>query len=90
MATVAKTIETIKKISKNPPKNPLLHQILFKPKRKVRDYLVSVSKTDPMVEAAKTEVNQVLSLPLTISTQRVEPITSKATVSDEVLVLAKS
>ena len=51
---------------------------------------MSVSKTDILVEATKTEVNQALGLPLTVSTQRVEPITSKATVSEEVLVLAKS
>ena len=43
-----------------------------------------------MVGAAKTEANQVLNFPLTVSIQRVEPITSKATVLDEVLMLAKS
>ena len=40
-------------------------------------------------DAAVIEANQVLSIPLTVSTRRVEPITSKETVSDEVLVLAK-
>ena len=54
------------------------------------DYIVSVSKTDLLVGAAKTEANQVLGLPLKLSTQRVEPTTSKATVSEEVPVLAKS
>ena len=48
------------------------------------------SRTDPMAEATKTEANQVLDSPLIVSAGRVEPITSKATVSDEVLVLAKS
>ena len=40
-------------------------------------------------DATMNEANQVLSFRLTISTQRVEPTTSKETVSDEVLVLAK-
>ena len=40
-------------------------------------------------DAAVTKVNHVLGLPLTVSTRRAEPITSKAKVSDEVLVLAK-
>ena len=51
---------------------------------------MSVSKTDLLVGAMKTEVNKVLDSPLTISTRRVEPTTSKAKVSEEVLVLAKS
>ena len=50
---------------------------------------MSFSKTDLLVGAAKTEANQVLGLPLTVSTRRVEPTTSKATVSEEVSVLAK-
>ena len=37
-----------------------------------------------------TETNHALGLPLIVSTLRVEPITSKATVSDEASVLAKS
>ena len=41
-------------------------------------------------DAVTTKENHVLGLPLTISTRKVEPITSKATVSDEALVLAKS
>ena len=36
-----------------------------------------------------TKANHVLGLPLIVSTKRVVPITSKATVSDEVLVIAK-
>ena len=51
---------------------------------------MSVSKNDPMVGVAKTEKNQVLGLPLIVSTRRVELTTSKATVFEEVLVLAKS
>ena len=51
---------------------------------------MSVSKSDPIVRAAKTEVNQVLGSPLTVSTRRVELTTSKATISKEVLMLAKS
>ena len=90
MATVAKTMETTKQFFKNPPKDPLRRQIQFKPKKRVRYYLVSVSKTDPMVGAAKTEVNQVLCSPLIVSTRRVEPITSKAMISNEDSVLANS
>ena len=51
---------------------------------------MSVSKTNLLVWAAKSKANQVLGLPLTISAQRVELTTSKAMVSEEVLVLAKS
>ena len=49
-----------------------------------------VSKTDLLVGAAKTETNQVLGSPLTVSTRKVELTTSKAMVSKEVPVLAKS
>ena len=51
---------------------------------------MSISKIDPMVGAVKSEVNQVLGLPLIISTRRVEATTSKATISEEVLMLSKS
>ena len=51
---------------------------------------MSVSKTDLLVGVAKTEVNQVLGSPLTVSTRKLELTTSKATVSEEVPVLAKS
>ena len=51
---------------------------------------MTVSKTDPMVGAAKNEVNQVLGSSLTVSTQRVELTTSKAMVLEEDSVLAKS
>ena len=43
-----------------------------------------------MAEEAKIEANQVLGLPLRVSTQRVELTTFKATVSEEVSVLDKS
>ena len=56
----------------------------------MRDYLVLVSKNDLLVEVAKTEANQVLGSPLTVSTRRVELKTSKAKISEEVSVLAKS
>ena len=49
-----------------------------------------VLKTDLLVGAAKTEVNKVLGLLLTVSTLREESTTSKATVSKEVSVLANS
>ena len=59
-------------------------------KRRVRDYLVSVPKTELVGETALIEANQVLDSPLTVSTRRLELTTSKATVSKKVLVLAKS
>ena len=49
-----------------------------------------VSKTDLLVGAAKTEANQVLGSSLMVSTRSVELTTSKAMVSGEVPVLAKS
>ena len=51
---------------------------------------MSVSKTNLLVETAKTEVNQVLGSSLTVSKRILELITSKATVSKEVPMLAKS
>ena len=57
-----------KKTQQNPPKVPLGHQIRFKTKERVKNYLVLVSKTDLLVGAVKTEMNQVLGSPLTIST----------------------
>ena len=51
---------------------------------------MSLSKTNLMVKAAKTKENQVLGLPLTVSIQRVEPIITKVTVSEEDPVLSKS
>ena len=47
-------------------------------------------KPIPKGDASATEANRVLGLPLIVSTRRVEPVTSKATVFDEALVLAKS
>ena len=90
VTTISNATGTTKNFSKTPPKDPWTHQIWFKPKRRVRDYLVLVSKIDPMARATKTKVNQVLGSPLQESTRRVEPITSKAMVSKEVSVLAKS
>ena len=50
--------------------------------------LVSV-KPNPKGDVAMNEANHVLGLPLIASTRRVELITSKETVLEEVLVLAK-
>ena len=47
-------------------------------------------KLNPKGNGVVTKAKHVLRLPLTISTRRVELIISKDTVSDEVLVLAKS
>ena len=51
---------------------------------------MSISKIDLLVEASKTEANQVLGFPLIVSIRKVESTTSKVMVSEEVLVLAKS
>ena len=64
---------------KNPPKDPLGHQIRFKTKERVQDYLVTVSKTDLLVGVVKIEANQVLGSPLTASTRRRDLRTSKET-----------
>ena len=69
-----------KKSQQNPPKEPLGIKSDSIPKRGVRDYRVLVSKTDLLVGAAKTEANQVLGLPLTVSIQRVETTTSQTTI----------
>ena len=66
MASHAQAAKNIKNFIKNPRKDPLGHQIRFKTKERVWDYLVSVSKTDLPVEATKTKVNQVLGSPLTV------------------------
>ena len=82
--------ENKKKSQQNPSKDPLDIKSSSIPKRVVRDYLVSVSKTYPLVGAAKTEANKVLGSPLMVSTRRVEPTTSKVMVLEKVPVLAKS
>ena len=68
MASYAQAIENIKNFLKKPPNDPLGHQIQFKTKERVQDYLVSVSKTDLLVRVVKIEVNQVLGSPLKVST----------------------
>ena len=89
VTSYAQAAENIKNFIKNPPKDPLRHQIWFKTKERVRDYLVSISKTNLLVKETKTEVNQVLGLPLTLSTQRRESRTSKQTELKSNSVLAK-
>ena len=75
---------------KTHPRTPWGIKFGFKPKRGVREYLVSVSKIELVVGVALTEANQVLGSPLTVSTRRVEQTTSKVTVSEWVPFLAKS
>ena len=89
MASHAQAVENIKISSKTLPSIPLGHQIRFKTKKRVQDYLVSVSKTDLLVEAAKTKANQVLGSHLSISTQRQDLRTSKETKLKSNSVLAK-
>ena len=86
----AKSNEKQKKSQQNPPKDPLVHQIRFKTKEEGVGLPCVDFKNDLLVGAVKTKVNHVLGLPLTISTRRVEPTNSKATVLEEVSVLAKS
>ena len=90
VATVAKTTETTKKSPKTPPKDPLRHQSQLKNKTGCEIYTSRWCKPIPKGDATSTKANHVLSLPLTVSTRRVEPITSKATVSGEAPVLAKT
>ena len=83
-------VEKKKILTKTHLKTPYGIKSCSIPKREVRDYLVSVSKTNLLVGAAKTETKKVLGSPLTVTTRRVKQITSKATVSEKVPVLAKS
>ena len=81
---VSKTTETKKKkFSKNPPKDPLRRQIRFKNKTGCEIYTSRQCKSIPKGNAVTTEANHVLGLPLIVSTRRVKPITSKATISDK-------
>ena len=68
MDSHAQAVENIKNLIKNSPKDPLWHQNRFKTKERVRDYLVSVSKTDLLVRVEKNEANQVLDSPIMVST----------------------
>ena len=77
MASHAKSSGKQKNLNKTLPRIPWGIKSDSKPQRRVRDYLVSISKTDLLVGATKTEANQVLGSPLTVSTRRVEPTTSK-------------
>ena len=78
-----KVVENKKKSQQTPSKDPLGIKSGSTTKRGVRDYLMSVSKIDLLVGTTKNEANQVLGSPLTESTQRMKPTTSKATVSEE-------
>ena len=80
---------TTKKILQKPIQGPLDASKSVQTKEGARFLPCVGSRNDPMARAAKTEVNQVVDSPLTVSTRRVEPITSKTMVSDEVPVLAK-
>ena len=82
---VAKTTKTKKKFSKNPPKDPLRHQIRFKNKTGCEIYTSRQCKSISKGNAVTTEANHVLGLPLIVSTRRVKPITSKATISNKAL-----
>ena len=84
-----KAVENNKKSQQNPPKDPLWHQIRFKTIEKGAG-LPCLSFKNRLVESTKTEVNKILGSPLMVSTRRVESTTSKATVLEEFLVLAKS
>ena len=89
MASHAK-VEVKKNLNKNPLKDPLGHQIRFKTKEEGARLPCVCFKTDLLVRLVKTKAIHVLDFPLTISTRRVEPTTSKATVLENVSVLAKS
>ena len=74
MASHAQALENIKK---KWSKTLLGHQIWFKTKERVQDYLMSISKTNLLVRVVKIEANQVLGSPLKISTRRRDLRTSK-------------
>ena len=77
-------------LTKNRPRTPCNIKSGSTIKIRVYDYLMSIPKSELVVGVALTEVNQVLGSPLTVSTRRVEPTTSKATVSKRVTMLTKS
>ena len=82
--------KTKKKISIKPIHGHLRHQIRFYNKEMVVGLPCVNFKNRSTSQEEKTEANQVLGLALTVSTRKVDLITSKAMVSEKVLVLAKS
>ena len=88
-ATVAKASEIIKNFFKDPLRIPW--SIKVGSSQRGCEILLCVGfRTNLMVDAVKTKVNQVLDSPITVSTGRVELITSMVTISDEIMMLAKS
>ena len=78
-----------KNSSKTTQKDPLGHQV--SQNKEGVGFIPHVSvKPIPKGDAVATEENHVLGFPLTLYTQRVDSITSKATILDEALRLAKS
>ena len=90
VATFSKAMEILNFSENKPTKNHLEELNLVQKQRGARFIPCFQNKTISNGDVVAMEANQVLSSPLTVSTQRVEPITSKDTVLDEVLVLAKS
>ena len=78
-----------KKSSRKPSQGSLEASKSIKNKTGYGIYTSRQCKPISKGDAAMNKANRVLGLPLTVSTQRVESITSKETVTDEVLVLAK-
>ena len=76
---MSKAEENKRKIPKKTrPMTPCSIKSSSTTKKMVRDYFVSVPKTELVVRVALTEENQVLGSPLTASTQRVELTTSSS------------
>ena len=86
METIAQIVEILIFLENEPTKN----RLEASKSKGCKIYTSCQYKTVPKGDAATTETNQVLGSPLTVSTRKVEPITSKDTVYDEVSVLAKS
>ena len=88
MASHAKA--TQKKTSMKPSQRSLKASNSVQNKMGCKIYTSRCCKSISKGDAVVTETNYILGLPLTVSTQRLEPITPRVIVSDEALVLAKS
>ena len=89
MASHAKTTENKKKSIK-PSQRSLEASKSLQNKMGCEIYTSHQCKPILKGDVATTEADHVLGLPQIVSTRRVEPITSKATISDKAPVLAKS
>ena len=90
VATIAKAAEILNFSENKPTKNRLEALKSVQKQRGARFIPCFQNKNVLNGNAVAIEANQVLGSPLTVSTQRIEPITVKDKVLDEDLVLSKS